>query len=338
MIWLTRRQFRTQAAVAFGTLAVVAVALAVTGPHVVHLYDTTVVACQTQNDCSVARSAFLRYDLVWQEGLNAFVIFVPGLMGMFWGAPLVARELETGTFRLAWTEGVTRRCWLAVKLGSVGLASMAAAGLLSLMVTWWSSLIDRVNMNRMSPGVFAARDIVPISYAAFAFAVGVTAGLIIRRTVPAMAAALAAFFGARLAMTYWVRPHFHAPLTLSRNYWTSRPKGGNVIFPMNLPTPPGAWQVSSNTVDVAGKVVSNIGCLTGGVRIHVPKGSPRPSAAAIQAASQRALHACLVQYRQVLSYQPASRYWPFQWYETAIFLAVALALGGFCVWWVRRFS
>ena len=88
---------------------------------------------------------------------------------------------------------------------------MAAAGLLSLMATWWASPIDRVNANRLSPGVFAARDIVPVSYAAFAFAVGVTAGLIIRRTVPALAATLAAFFGARLAMTYWVRPHFATP-------------------------------------------------------------------------------------------------------------------------------
>jgi hypothetical protein len=87
MIWLTWRQFRTQAAVALGALAVVAVALAVTGPHVVHLYDTTVAACKARNDCPAAKSAFLRYDLLLQGGLNALVIFVPGLIGMFWGAP-----------------------------------------------------------------------------------------------------------------------------------------------------------------------------------------------------------------------------------------------------------
>ncbi len=340
MIWLTWRQFRAQAAVALGALVAVAIALAVTSPHIVHSYDAAVAACKANSGCPAAKSAFLRYDLLLQEGLNALVIFVPGLIGMFWGAPLVARELETGTYRLAWTEGVTRRCWLAVKLGDVGLASMAAAGLLSLMVTWWASPIDRVNVNRLSPGVFAARGVVPVSYAAFAFTAGVTAGLTIRRTVPAMAATLAAFFGARLAMTYWVRPYFATPLTLSRNYWTFRPKGGNVIlsYPMSLPAPPGAWEISDNTVNASGHVAASIGCLPSS-GIHVGKGSPRPSPAALQAANrafQNALHACLVQYRQVLSYQPASRYWPFQWYETAIFLGVALVLGGFCIWWVRR--
>jgi hypothetical protein len=58
----------------------------------------------------------------------------------------VARELETGTYRLAWTQSVTRTRWLAVKLGVVGLTSVAVAGLLSLMVTWWSSPIDRANL------------------------------------------------------------------------------------------------------------------------------------------------------------------------------------------------
>ena len=245
MIWLTWRQFRAEAAVALGALAAVAIALAITGPHIVHIYDTAVVACRASRGCSAAQSAFLRYDPLLHGGLNLLVIFAPGLIGMFWGAPPVARETETGTFRLARTEGVTRKHWLAAKLGGVGLASMAAAGLLSLMATWWASPIDRVNANRLSPGVFAARDTVPVSYA---FAVGVTAGLIIRRTVPALAATLAAFFGARLAMTYWVRPHFATPLTLARNYW------------------------------------------------------------------------------------------PFQWYETAIFLGAALILGGFCIWWVRRSS
>ncbi len=75
----------------------------------------------------------------------AVLYVVPALIGIFWGAPLVARELETGTFRLAWNQSVTRTRWLAVKLGLIGLASMAAAGLFSLMVTWWSSPIDQAN-------------------------------------------------------------------------------------------------------------------------------------------------------------------------------------------------
>ena len=87
------------------------------------------------------------------------MLVVPALIGMFWGAPLIARELETGTYRLAWTQGVTRKRWLAVKLGLVGLASMAVAGLLSLMVTWWSSPLDRVNADPFT--LFDQRGIVP---------------------------------------------------------------------------------------------------------------------------------------------------------------------------------
>jgi hypothetical protein len=166
---------------------------------------------------------------------------------------------------------------MATKLLGVGLASMALAGLLSFMVTWWASPIDRVNLNRLSPGVFASRDIVPVGYAVLAFVLGVAVGLLVRRTVPAMAVALVSFFATRLGMTYLVRPHFAAPLIVSRNYWTSRPKSGHIVFsyPMNLPTPPGAWEVSNKTINSAGQVVSNIGCVPNGVTIHVPKGRRR---------------------------------------------------------------
>jgi len=69
--------------------------------------------------------------------MDAIILVVPALLGIFWGAPLVANELETGTYRLAWTQSVTRKRWLAAKLGLVGLWSMAVAGLLSFIVTLW---------------------------------------------------------------------------------------------------------------------------------------------------------------------------------------------------------
>lgn len=347
MIWLTWRQFRLSAIVALGALGVVAIILAVSGPHIASLFHTSVTTCTV--NCSSARSLFARYDLPLQNGLNALVIFAPGLIGLFWGAPLVAREFETGTFRLAWTEGVTRRTWMATKLAGIGLASMLLAGLLSFSVTWWSSSYDRVNLNRLSPGVFAARDIVPIGYAALALALGVTSGLLIRRTIPAMLVTLGAFFGARLGMTYWVRPHLAAPLVLARSYWTSSlarnyasalVKGQSLSFsnPINLVAPQGAWVVSNNTVNASSQVVTTIGCAGGGVTVHGPK-PKHPSAASIRAANDaadRALHACLTQFHQVLSYQPASRYWMFQWEELAIFTGVALVLSGFCIWWISR--
>jgi hypothetical protein len=37
-----------------------------------------------------------------------------------------------------------------------------------------------------------------------------------------------------------------------------------------------------------------------------------------------------------VSYQPASRFWSFQWYETGIYAALALVLAGFCFWRIRH--
>ena len=100
MISLCWRQFRAQAAVAFGLLAAIAVALGITGPALVHLYDTSVLPCHALGDCSVATSAFISHDQLLQD-LSVVLVLVPGLIGVFWGAPLAARELEAGTYQLA---------------------------------------------------------------------------------------------------------------------------------------------------------------------------------------------------------------------------------------------
>jgi hypothetical protein len=176
-----------------------------------HLYHVDVTACQG-SACTAATTAFLASYRWMQVLAPPLLLVLPALLGMFWGAPLVARELETGTFRMAWTQSVTRKRWLAVKLAVAGLASMAIAGLLSLILTWWFSPIDRVQANPLDPSVFGVRGIVPVGYAAFAFALGVTAGVLLRRTIPAMAVTLVGFTAARLAVTYYVRPYLMGSL------------------------------------------------------------------------------------------------------------------------------
>lgn len=207
--WL---QFRMQAAVAAGALAVVAVVLVLTGPGLVHLYDTTVANCAAHHDCSTATTDFTGTDGPLQVFLDFLLLVVPLLIGMFWGAPLVSREFEAGTFRLAWTQGVTRTRWLAVKLGLGAVASAAIAGLLSLMVSWWSSQLDYVSSDPFNSLRFGVRDVVPIGYATLAFTLGLTAGLLFRRMLPAMLAALVGFAAAREVVTAWVRPHLFTPL------------------------------------------------------------------------------------------------------------------------------
>jgi hypothetical protein len=346
MIWLTWRQVRSGALVAVIALLVVAVVAAVTGPHLIHLYDSMVAPCRaTGTSCANATNALLDSDRELAGWLGVLVVAVPGLIGVFWGAPLVARELEHGTYRLVLTQSVTRGRWLGTKLALGALASMAAAGLFSLVVTWWSSPLDRANLAPF--GSFDKRDIVPIGYAAFAFVLGVTGGLLLRRALPAMAATLAAFVAVRLAVGNWLRPHFATPLR------TTTPD--SLIFStVNNPKvgPAGAWVLSTSTIDGAGHVVGrngefgNLQITVGsrGVDVHgvgscsnlVPRavGTTPPSRADASALIQRCIHQ--LRLRDVVTYQPSSRYWTFQWYETAIFVGLALLLGGLCFWWIRR--
>jgi hypothetical protein len=346
MMWLTWRQYRTQILIALGALAALAVILLLTGLNLAHLYTATVGTCKADNDCQTAKAAFLQNDADLQTALEVLVVVLPGLLGVFWGAPLIARELETGTYRLAWTQSATRTRWLAVKVGVIGLASIAVAGLLSLMVTWWSAPFDRITMNPF--GTFDERDIVPVAYAAFAFALGVTIGVLMRRTVPAMATTALAFAGTRLAVLLWVRPNLAAPLHLKvpdTLYLFGRPSTGNAN--------PSDWITSDQTINAAGRVIGENGFIPGsgvhigtaghGITVGGVGSCPNITVPNIPAGQANVspgpyVEKCFDQLRihDLLSYQPASRYWTFQWYELGIFMVLALLLVGVCFWRVRR--
>jgi hypothetical protein len=143
VIWLAWRQFRTQGLIVAGILTVLGIALALDGSHLAHLYKTTVATCAQHNDCSSVTQNF-QAQAKWNHSLDALMLVVPALVGAFWGAPLVARELETRTNQLAWTQSVTRSRWFLVKAAMVGAAGVITAGLLSLMVTWWAAPYDRL--------------------------------------------------------------------------------------------------------------------------------------------------------------------------------------------------
>lgn len=337
-----------QAAIAFAALAALAVLLAITGARLEHVYDAAGIAsCKAPSNCEALRSTFLSHDKLLQNLLGPLLLVVPALIGLFWGAPLLARELEAGTYRLAWTQGVTRTRWLAVKVALLGLSSVAVAGLLSLMVTWWSSPVDHVNMNRFTPGVFDERGVVPIGYAAFAFALGLTAGALIRRTVPAMATTLGAFVGARLAMAYWVRPHLMAPAHTAASFASASNLGfeagrrAGVTFVAGPPSIPNAWVYSGRIVDKAGRAATNLHAFVVNACPNI--GTPPrlvPPGARARPGDPAAFQACITKlsarFHETVTYQPADRYWTFQLDETAIFLAVGATLVGICFWWIRH--
>jgi ABC-type transport system involved in multi-copper enzyme maturation permease subunit len=318
MMWLSGRQFRAPALVAAAFLAAIAVFFALTGGHVAHLYHLSV-TCQANDNCPVVGDLFGN-NAHYLQWLSTILVAVPGLIGLFWGAPLVARELETGTWRLAWTQSVTRQRWLAFKLAAVGAATIAFTGLFSLLLTWWGSPIDRVKLDRFSPALFSERGVVPIGYAAFAFAFGVIAGVLIRRTLPAMAVTLVAYIAARQTVTYLVRPHFEAPL-----HTTSLFQANDLSGPA-----PGAWVVSTKTVDAAGHLVNPAKTVC-----HLPGGSGTSANPVVQACQDQ-VRAYVSGLHNITTYQPASRFWTFQGYETAIFVAAALVLVGACFWCIRH--
>jgi ABC-2 family transporter protein len=341
MIRLSLLQFRAQAAAAAAALAAFAILLAATGPHLASLYAANgISSCQTAS-CGHLASNFLQqlyaagtYWVLYLLGVM-FILLTPAVIGLFWGAPLIARELETGTSALAWNQSITRNRWLAVKLTVGGLAAMAVTEGLSLMQAWWAAPIGRavglggggtnLAMGRFSSLVFATHGITPLGYAAFAFAIGVTAGALIRRTVPAMAITLAVFAVIQIAMPLWIRPnlfparHTVIPVTSLDSISLQQDGLNGSRFNLdaeNLPGQPGAWLLSSRAVNAAGRATSATpaACTTQSMR-NTP-----------------AFMDCLANHgtREAITYQPASRYWAFQWTETAIYLALALALAGYC--------
>ncbi len=348
MIWVAWRQFRTQALVTLGLLAGFTVLVLVTGLHLRDIYTSLGGAhCTARNDdCA----ALLAHDLPLADLLSPALLAIPALLGMFWGAPLVARELETGTYRLAWTQTVTRRRWLSVRVALVGVAALAVAGLASWLVSWWFAPVDAVNVNRLDPSVFTTRGVVAIGYAGFAFALGIAIGTLTRRTLPAMAATLLGFIAARIAVTFWVRPYLLSatkvlvPVTFGNGVGFVSSAQGVSIAPNSSPIP-NAWTISAALVDRAHHAVSaaqlhdllvrscpaiaaGLSQTTGGA----PKGPKGPATGAVLACEQR-----LSQHlQQLITYQPPGHYWPLQALETGIFLAAALALIGATVWRVGR--
>jgi hypothetical protein len=344
MMWLTWRQARVQTLVTAALVAAFGILLLATGPHLVTLYrDSGFAACH--RDCGQSAGNFLNqlatstpYHLIYLLGA-LLIVFLPVVIGLFWGAPLIAREVESGSYRLAWNQTITRERWLAVKLGVLGLSSMALAGLLSLALSWWASPIDHAAevgasggfQQRFFPTLFGARGVVPICYAAFAFALGVLIGLLIKRTIPAMAVTLAVVAAVLIAMPLAIRPHLITPVHDTTALTSANIQGlatdvhgSHLQVFATTATAPGAWVLSTQVTTTSGS--TDLGAMPAACQPSSFNSGPK---ACYSALAQKHL-------KQVVSYQPASRYWTFQWLEFGIFLTVAILLAWACFWLIRR--
>ncbi|MGA8679848.1 MAG: hypothetical protein ABSB54_09605 [Acidimicrobiales bacterium] len=323
MAWVIWRQHR----IALGGVAAFLGALAayvwILGLQLHHAYAAATACNPASSACSDLITNFNFMNHVLQGG---YVLqLVPPLIGAFIGAPVLARELETGTFRYAWTQGFGRSRWALAKLVALGVVVASAGGAFSVLVSWYyqpyfaATGHPALNLSEASPFSLALFDLRGVSFAAWtlaAFAIGGLAGMVIRRVVPAIVATLAAYTGLALVAANLLRQHYLSPLLtravnvpgsawVMSQWWT---KGGKFAFY--------GWRDAPH--DLLQACASPPG----------PLGKP----------SQETLAQCFAQhgYTQLTSYQPASRFWPFQWIEGGWLLALSVLLIAVTLWLVRR--
>jgi hypothetical protein len=305
MIWVGWRQQRTEALLAAALLAALAALLVPTGLSMLSAYDHGgLAACVGHADggsCGPAVDAFFGR---WQKlgDMLDWVTLFPGIVGVLLAAPFVA-ALEQRTHRLDWTQSITRRHWVAGKLGLAVATTLVAAVALTLLITWWRAPFVHFQ-GRIENSIYDSEGTVVAAYALFALGLGLAVGAVWRRTVPALFTGFAGYFAARLFVDTWLRQRLVAPVT--KTWSANGPDPG-----LNR-----AWVLSEHPVDAHGHALSLVGpCPPGANACPVKPGS--------------------VQFLQTV-FHPASHFWPLQLRETALFGLAALALIAFAAWRTLR--
>jgi ABC-type transport system involved in multi-copper enzyme maturation permease subunit len=330
MLGVTWRQQRITLAGVAALLGALSVWLWIAGTSVHHAYAAAL-ACRPAGApaCQDLADAFNR---TWDNMSIPAILLqtVPALIGAFAGAPVLARELETGTFRFAWTQGFERWRWALAKLVTLAVVLAAAAFAFSVLVSWcFQPYLGASNQDLGIYGnsplvtVFSLREVAFPAWTVAVFAIGALAGMLIRRVVPAIAAALAVYAGLAIAAAAFLREHYLAPLVSSDSnvpgtawiigqWWT---KNGRFAFAGNPPD--SLLNQCSFPQGPGGK---------GGGGIGGPPSSVNPFAQCL------APHG----YAEWNSFQPVSRFWPFQWIEGGWLLVLAALLIAVTIWLVHR--
>lgn len=325
MTWVIWRQYRGTAAIAGAILAAFAVLFLITGLQDAATWHAALASCAKNGTCgSLARTVSLGSGPV--HALALFTLAAPLMFGMFWGGPAVARERETGTVQFAWTQSVTRWRWLSVKTGWLLLAGAVFGGAVAGIVTWWYAPVNALKQGQFTQGFFDIQGIVPIGYAIFAVALGIAAGALIGRSLPALAVTGGVFLAVRLVVTYWVRVHYiPAVTTIYGVTQTFTPKG---MY----------WPLAQGVALPGGQLSTGLSVGPGYIATNGPNALPAACQPQAEAGQMNSALACLVRhgYRSFTTYQPGYRFWPFQFIETGIFVALAAVLIAVTFFVVRR--
>jgi hypothetical protein len=318
--WMMWRQHRAEALALGVLIAVVAALLLVLGRGMHELFPEGIAHCLTPPLDQGCRSGVVRLqqDYGYSTALLILLNFAPLAIGGFLGAPMLARELESGTWQLAWTQATPRMRWLAVKVAVLGLLSVLLTAALSAAVGWYRQPLDLLGGGLDITG-FDLVGIVPMAYGLFAFALGAAAGTLLRRSLPAAGAAVAAFVAVRVAVAGWLRPHFLTPI-----------ERVEAITPGSGHIPDGTGSVrdmilDQGYMDAGGKHITGLAAV-----ILEGKAGEHGADPSVY------LHDHGI--RHWVVYQPVSRFWTLQLIETGIFVGLAAVLLALVVWRVRRRS
>ena len=323
MIWVTWAQHRREALVSGLILTAAAALLVITGLIMLADFQSSGAAsCASAGGPAVGVFAagtscepvvgafFSRWLKLTQTGSLALMT-LPVLLGVFIAAPLVSREFEQRTYLFAWSQSITSLRWAVVKLGLFVTAVLVSATALMVLVMWWHSPLDLAGPD--GPwAAFAVQGLAPIAYAVFALSLGTLAGLVLRRTIPAMATTLFAFVGVRILIAQ-VRPHFMTAVTGSA-----------------LDVKHGSWLLSASYyADAQGHHLSDeqVNQMVSAYASTNPKTFSGSTVMAY-------LHQRGVSL--LTDYQPPDRFWTFQLIEAALFFLLAIGLIVASLWWLQR--
>jgi hypothetical protein len=319
MAWVTWRQHRPTLLSVPAVLGAVAAFLWIAGLKIHHDY-AVLTACHpvTSPACQALSSSFNNTDWTMGNTVLSFMQLAPALIGAFAGAPVLARELETGTFRYAWTQGFGRERWTIAKLVLLAVAITAAAGAFNQVFIWFfRPFLTQQGLNELGALVFTTHGIVFAAWTLAAFIIGAFLGMLIRRILPAMAATLGAYFGLYVLAWLFLRKHYLPALVTS---------SVNVGFMGRAPAS-APWVLGASYTGPGGKPASMsvVNQITGQFRqIH-----GGPSDGPVPALAQHGI-------TQWWSYIPVSRFWPMQFIEAGWLLALSVLLVAATVWLVRH--
>jgi tryptophan-rich sensory protein len=293
MTFLIWRLHRVHAIVAGVAIAAVTALIVPSGIAIASSYHHAVTNCAVSHvGCGDIGAIVFGSNGVFTSLVQDLALAFPLVFGILWGAPLVAGQFEAGTEDFEWTQGVTRPRWVLANLGWALLAAAVWGGALAALFTWWRGPDNSVD-GPVKFIYFDVQGIAPVAYSVFAMALGIAAGALFRRVVPAIATTLVVFVAVRIAMALYLRQQF----AVARN-----------VSPLAGGAPPLAYSLGADILP----------------------GPAGPTTACGNAATLSCLAAH--GYQNHITYLPASRFWPVQGAESGIFLVLAHALAVFTYW------